>query len=173
MANSKGLERRCAMRTNGCSRLTGLVLVVLLTVIIGSPALGHDRDRCTVDTLEGLYVFTATSFSVPTPPTPALPKAIIELIRFNGDGTLTVPGATVSLNGVLPSVPPGGTGTYTVARDEAFALIGGRPASGVTGHSGHAADGTLRPAACERALLERHGAVLGVAKLALTESRDA
>lgn len=103
------------MRTNGCSRLTGLVLVVLLTAIIGSPAFGHDRDRCTVDTLEGLYVFTATGFSVPTPPTPALPKAIIELIRFNGDGTLTVPGATVSLNGVLPLVPAGGTGTYTVA----------------------------------------------------------
>lgn len=103
------------MRTNGCSRLTGLVLVVLLTVIIGSPAFGHDRDRCTVDTLEGLYVFTATGFSVPTPPTPALPKAIIKLIRFNGDGTLTVPGATVSLNGVLPLVPAGGTGTYTVA----------------------------------------------------------
>jgi hypothetical protein len=30
---------------------------------------------------------------------PAQPKAILELIRFNGDGTLGVPGATLSLNG--------------------------------------------------------------------------
>ena len=41
------------------------------------------------------------------------PKAIVEVIAFNGDGTLDVPAATVSLNGViirsLHSV-----GTYTV-----------------------------------------------------------
>ena len=43
------------------------------------------------------------------------PKAIVEFIRFNGDGTLTVPGATRSLNGVIAQIPPGGTGTYTVA----------------------------------------------------------
>jgi hypothetical protein len=115
MANSEGLERRRAMRTKGCSWLTGLVSAALLTVAVGGPAFGNGHDRCTVDALDGLYVFTATGFSVPTPPTPALPKAIIELIRFNGDGTLTVPGVTVSLNGVIPSVPPGGIGTYTVA----------------------------------------------------------
>ena len=37
------------------------------------------------------------------------------MIRFNGDGTLDVPGATVSLNGVIIQVPGGGTGTYTLA----------------------------------------------------------
>ena len=41
------------------------------------------------------------------------PKAIVEVIAFNGDGTLDVPAATVSLNGLivrsLHSV-----GTYTV-----------------------------------------------------------
>jgi hypothetical protein len=113
-ANLKGLERRRGMRTKGCSWLTGLVSAVLLTFVVGSPAFGNGHDHCTVAALDDLYVFTATGFSVPTPPGPALPKAIIELIRFNGDGTLTVPGVTVSLNGVIPPVPPGGTGTYTV-----------------------------------------------------------
>src|SRR2546430_9964823 len=35
-------------------------------------------------------------------------------IRFNGDGTLTVPFATVSVNGLILHFPPGGTGTYTL-----------------------------------------------------------
>jgi hypothetical protein len=70
--------------------LTGLASALLLTMVVGSPALGNDQDRCTLATLDGLYVFAATGFSIPTPTTSA-PKAIIELIRFNGDGTLTVP----------------------------------------------------------------------------------
>jgi hypothetical protein len=94
--------------------LTGLASALLLTMVVGSPALGNDQDRCTLATLDGLYVFAATGFSIPTPTTSA-PKAIIELIRFNGDGTLTVPAVTVSLNGNIPQVPAGGTGIYTVA----------------------------------------------------------
>jgi hypothetical protein len=95
--------------------LKGLASALLLMVFVWSPAFGHDHDRCTLATLDGLYVFTATGFSVPTPPTPALPKAIIELIRFNGDGTLTVPAVTVSLNGVIPPTTTGSPGTYSVA----------------------------------------------------------
>lgn len=44
------------------------------------------------------------------------PKAIVEVISFNGDGTLTVPGVTASINGVILQPPPG-TGEYTVAAD--------------------------------------------------------
>ena len=46
-----------------------------------------------------------------------LPKAIVEYIRFNGDGTLSVLAATVANpagNGAVIQVPPGGTGVYTV-----------------------------------------------------------
>ena len=38
----------------------------------------------------------------------------VELIRFNGDGSLDVPGATRSLNGVITQVPGGDTGSYTL-----------------------------------------------------------
>jgi len=63
-------------------------------------------------TLRGPYVFAATGFNIVGGV--AQPKAIVEVISFNGDGTLTVPGATRSINGVVAKIPPGGTGSYTV-----------------------------------------------------------
>jgi hypothetical protein len=69
------------------------------------------RRACTVGTLRGSYVFSASGFNIVGGV--QQPKAIVEVIVFNGDGTLDVPAATVSLNGVivrsLHSV-----GTYTV-----------------------------------------------------------
>ena len=74
----------------------------------------HRRRRataCTERTLRGSYVFSASGFNIVGGV--QQPKAIVEVIVFNGDGTLDVPAATVSLNGViirsLHSV-----GTYTV-----------------------------------------------------------
>ncbi len=70
-----------------------------------------ERRACTLRTLRGSYVFSATGLNIVGGV--QQPKAIVEFITFNGDGTLDVPAATVSLNGViirsLPSV-----GTYTV-----------------------------------------------------------
>jgi hypothetical protein len=43
----------------------------------------------------------------------AAPKAIVEKIEFNGDGTLTSPFATVSINGTILHFS-GGAGTYTL-----------------------------------------------------------
>ena len=52
---------------------------------------------CSDATLRGLYVFSTTGFNVIGGT--AQPKAINEQIRFNGDGTLTAPVATASING--------------------------------------------------------------------------
>ena len=72
------------------------------------------RRACTERTLRGRYVFSASGFNIVGGV--QQPKAIVEVIVFNGDGTLDVPAATVSLNGVimrsLHSV-----GTYTVEDD--------------------------------------------------------
>jgi hypothetical protein len=59
-------------------------------------------------------VFSASGFTIVTGVT--VPKAIIEVIDFNGDGTLAVPGATRSLNGVIARSLPS-VGTYTVTED--------------------------------------------------------
>jgi hypothetical protein len=110
------------MRTNAWSWLAGMVVAVPLTVLAASPVSAAGFE-CTPALLDGLYVFTATGFSIPTAPNPALPQAIVELIRFNGDGSVTVPGVSLSLNGTIVVLPPGGTGAYTVVdlvpRDDA------------------------------------------------------
>jgi hypothetical protein len=98
-------------------RRVSLAATLLAAAMVSGPsslALADDVAHCTVRTLGGLYVFSASGYTFPASG-PAQPKAIVEVIRFNGDGTLTVPAATRSVNGVIGQSPPGGTGTYTVA----------------------------------------------------------
>lgn len=70
--------------------------------------------RCGVGTLRGTYTLRASGYNIVAGV--AQPKAIVEIIEFNGDGTLAVPAATVSANGVIVRTS-NGTGTYTVADD--------------------------------------------------------
>ena len=84
-----------------------------------------DVKACSDSTLRGLYAFTASGFNIVA--SVPQPKAIVELIRFNGDGTLTVPAATVSINGVITRSPPNGTGIYTVGPDCTGSLAFGPP----------------------------------------------
>ena len=72
------------------------------------------RRTCTEQTLRGSYVFSASGFNIVGGV--QQPKAIVEVIAFNGDGTLEVLAATVSLNGVIIRSLPS-TGTYTVEDD--------------------------------------------------------
>ena len=70
---------------------------------------------CGLNTLRGSYVFATHGWNIVGGV--AQPKAIVEGINFNGDGTLVSPFATISVNGVIIHPPPGGTGTYTVNSD--------------------------------------------------------
>jgi len=101
-------------------------IIASLTMFIGL-SVAQASENCSNSTLNGLYALSASGFNVVGGV--AQPKAIIELIDFNGDGTLTVPAATVSINGVISRSPPGGTGTYAVNADctglVAFGAIGG------------------------------------------------
>ena len=100
------------MRTSRSTLLLGVTVAVLSSLPLDSPAFGGGNRRgCAVGTLQGLYIFRASGFIMP--PSGPQPKAINELIRFNGDGTAEVPGGTISLNGAVSS-PLSGTGTYDV-----------------------------------------------------------
>jgi hypothetical protein len=85
----------------------GSLVAALILGVSTVPA--HAEPHCTDATLDGLYVFTARGFNivggVPQP------KAIVELIRFNGHGTVDVPGGRASVNGTV--FPTAGKGTYT------------------------------------------------------------
>jgi hypothetical protein len=87
-----------------------------------------DGKGCSESTLRGLYVFTASGFNIVGGV--AQPKAIVESIRFDGHGNLTVPEVTRSINGVIgstfppnPAIPPNGTGTYSVGSDCTGSLV--------------------------------------------------
>ena len=76
---------------------------------------GADAQVCSVQTLKGLYLWTFDGYqNFGGHP---VPKAIMEGIRFNGDGTLFVPFGTVNIGGTIVIDVSGGTGTYTVAAD--------------------------------------------------------
>src|SRR3982074_2732984 len=99
---------------------------VLMLLASGVPqAKEHDNNECSVATLNGLYAFHASGFNIVAGV--AQPKAIVELIQFNGDGTLTSPGATVSINGVVTRSPPGRTGGYKITEGCAGARAFGPP----------------------------------------------
>jgi hypothetical protein len=95
-------------------RLSGLAVAALSMVLVTGTAMANENHHCNVGLLDGLYVFTASGFANPSN-APSFPKAIIEVLRFHGDGTVTTPFATVSMNGKVFTNAPGGSGTYTVA----------------------------------------------------------
>jgi hypothetical protein len=69
---------------------------------------------CGVYTLHGSYLFTAHGYNIVGGV--AQPKAIVEGIDFNGDGTLVSPFATVSINGTIIH-SSGSLGSYVVNAD--------------------------------------------------------
>lgn len=92
---------------------SGLVSLVA-AVALSTPAAARaesEEQTCTVHTLRGLYLFATSGFNIVNGV--AQPKAIVEGIEFNGNGTLSSPFATVSINGNIIR-PSGGVGSYTV-----------------------------------------------------------
>jgi hypothetical protein len=102
---------RFLFRGQGMKRLTRQSLVAAAMALGVSGVALADND-CNLKTLRGSYVFAANGYNIVSGV--AQPKTIVEVIEFNGDGTLSVPAATRSLNGVVARTPPGGTGSYTV-----------------------------------------------------------
>jgi hypothetical protein len=89
-------------------------LAVAMSMAVCGVAQAHDPTACRETTLRGLYILNATGFDIVN--NAAVPKALVESILFNGDGTLSSPDATVSINGNILSfadVP----GTYAVESD--------------------------------------------------------
>ena len=95
--------------------------------------------RCTVGILKGQYVFTASGFTRAPgslPGTPWVPKAIVEVLQFNGDGTLSTPAVTVANpfgdTGAILQPPAGGAaGEYTI-NDDCTGTVRFLDAAGVT-----------------------------------------
>ena len=90
------------------------VVAAVAVLCVSGGAVAKDR-TCSLATLEGDYIFSASGHSLIAGAW--MPKAILEYIHFNGDGTLTVTAATVANagnSGLVTESPPGGTGTYVL-----------------------------------------------------------
>ncbi len=94
--------------------MTGRLALAMSAAIVCGAASADDGRACSPSTLSGTYVFSATGYGMPAGVW--APKAIVEVIHFNGDGTLVVPAATVANragDGQVVQSPPNGTGIYT------------------------------------------------------------
>lgn len=119
------IESACTATNEGAlkSRKTLAAVLALLLCLPGLAAADRGQ-KCNENILKGRYVFTASGFTRPPasgPGTPWVPKAIVEVIDFNGDGTLTTPVVAVANpfgdSGMVPQPPggaPGAPGIYTV-----------------------------------------------------------
>jgi hypothetical protein len=111
-------KKEIQMRLFGLSTTRGLMSTTLAAaaMMLGLSGAARADNECALKelSLRGTYVFAARGFTIVGGV--AQPKAIVEVISFNGDGTLTVPAFTRSINGTIGKSTPGvvGTGSYTV-----------------------------------------------------------
>jgi hypothetical protein len=91
-----------------------LVAVAMAFGLSGTSQAAPPAQSCGAQTLRGSYLFAAHGWNIVGGV--AQPKAIVEGIDFDGDGTLVSPFATVSLNGTILHFS-GGSGSYTVNPD--------------------------------------------------------
>lgn len=90
--------------------LAGAMLGAAMIFGVSGIAAADPGGKCTDRTLDGFYVFTASGFQIVGGA--SLPVAIVEQIRFNGDGIADAVGGKVSFNGnIFPTIS---SGTYTV-----------------------------------------------------------
>jgi hypothetical protein len=104
--------------------ITKCAAILPLILCLSELAAAEPTNRCKNSILIGEYVFTASGFTRPpnsAPGTPWVPKAIIEVLRFNGDGTLSTPAVTVANpfgdTGNILQPPSGAPGTYSINDD--------------------------------------------------------
>jgi hypothetical protein len=106
------------IKTTMSSLFFACALVSLVTAMaVGTSATAQsapDARACSVYMLRGSYLFATHGWNIVGGV--AQPKAIMEGIDFNGDGTLVSPFATVSINGTIFH-SSGSLGTYTVNTD--------------------------------------------------------
>ena len=87
------------------------------TMAPGTPATARaEADRhCSVGMLRGLYLWTFDGYA--NLGGNLVPKAVMQGLQFNGDGTTFNPFGTVNIGGTIIFDAGGFSGTYTVAAD--------------------------------------------------------
>src|ERR1700747_1221194 len=97
---------------------TGALVCLLAVIAPGTSVTARaaaDGQVCSVHMLRGLYLWTFDGFE--NFGGNFVPKAIMQGLQFNGDGTTFNPFGTVNIGGFIIIDATGGVGTYTVNPD--------------------------------------------------------
>jgi hypothetical protein len=112
------------MKTKLVKSITSyLLFACALVSLVAAMALGTsatagaaaDGQACSVHMLRGLYLWTFDGYAILGGN--LLPKAVMQGLQFNGDGTTFNTFGTVNVGGTIIIDATGGVGTYTVAAD--------------------------------------------------------
>ena len=104
--------------------MSSLVFACALVCLVAAMALGTSSTAraterfpqpCSVQTLHGLYLWTFDGYA--NLGGNLVPKAVMQGLQFNGDGTTFNPFGTVNVGGTIIIDATGGVGTYTVEPD--------------------------------------------------------
>ncbi len=100
-----------------CLAFACALVCLAATMAPGTSATARaEADRhCDAHMLRGLYLWTFDGYA--NFGGNFVPKAIMQGLRFNGDGTTFNPFGTVNIGGTIMIDATGGVGTYTVAPD--------------------------------------------------------
>ena len=99
---------------------------IAIAAVLCLPALAAagTTQTCNDSILKGQYLLAASGFTRPVasgPGTPWAPKAILEVLNFDGDGMLTTPGVTIANpfgdTGAVLDAPVGAPGDYSIDED--------------------------------------------------------
>ena len=96
-------------------RLIKMIMGALLAACALVSLADSNGQNVSAQTLRGSYIFATHGWNIVAGV--AVPKAIVEGIRFNGDGTLVSPFATSALMAGTIIHSSGSVGSYTVAAD--------------------------------------------------------
>ena len=105
--------------TVSCFLFACALASLIATIAFGTSASAQpaaaDAPVCSVGMLNGLYLWTFDGYTRANGN--LLPKAVMQGLQFNGDGTTYNPFGTVNIGGATIIDATGGVGTYTVAPD--------------------------------------------------------
>jgi hypothetical protein len=108
---------RTLVAASGKRFLASAAVALSAGLALSPAAMATDDDvvTCGLKTLRGVYQFRASGFNIANGV--AVPKAIIEMLVFDGQGNVLTPAVSVSVNGTILQPPQGNPGTYTVDAD--------------------------------------------------------
>ena len=107
------------------ARVMGYAVTFALMLYLPGVAAADTKNRCSDDDiLKGTYVFATSGFTRAPgslPGAPWVPKAILEVLQFDGDGTLSTPSVTVANpfgdSGNILQPGAGASGVYSINDD--------------------------------------------------------